>query len=54
MTAKSHVGPASDVSLPYHAHMVALYVVWYSFCCIHKSRQVIPAMSANGSALEHG
>ena len=29
-----------------HAHMVALYVVWYNFCRIHKSLRVSPAMAA--------
>lgn len=29
-----------------HAHMVALYAVWYNFCRIHKSLRVSPAMAA--------
>ena len=29
-----------------HAHMVALYSVWYNFCRIHKSLRVSPAMAA--------
>ena len=30
-----------------HAHMVAIYTVWYNFLRIHKSLRVTPAMSAN-------
>ena len=29
-----------------HAHMVALYSVWYSFVRIHKTLRVTPAMAA--------
>ncbi len=29
--------------------MVALYVVWYNFCRIHKSLRVSPAISPNVS-----
>ena len=29
-----------------HAHMVALYAVWYSFVRVHKSLRVSPAMAA--------
>ena len=32
-----------------HAHMVALYAVWYNFCRIHTSLRVSPAMAANVS-----
>ena len=33
-----------------HAHMVAVYAVWYNFIRIHKSLRVTPAMAANLSA----
>ncbi len=29
-----------------HAHMVALYTVWYNFVRIHKTLRVTPAMAA--------
>jgi len=29
-----------------HAHMVAIYAVWYNFIRIHKSLKVTPAMEA--------
>ena len=29
-----------------HAHMVALYTVFYNFCKIHKTLRVSPAMEA--------
>ncbi len=29
-----------------HAHMVALYTVWYNFVRVHKSLRVSPAMAA--------
>lgn len=29
-----------------HAHMVALYTVWYNFCRIHKTLRMSPAMAA--------
>ncbi|MBI2963404.1 MAG: IS1 family transposase, partial [Deltaproteobacteria bacterium] len=29
-----------------HAHMVALYTVWYNFCRIHQTLKVAPAMEA--------
>lgn len=29
-----------------HAHMVAIYAVWYNFLRIHKSLRVTPAMAA--------
>ena len=29
-----------------HAHMVALYAVWYNFVRVHKSLRVSPAMAA--------
>ena len=29
-----------------HAHMVALYTVFYNFCKIHKSLRITPAMEA--------
>lgn len=32
-----------------HAHMVALYAVWYNFARIHKSLRVSPAMAAGVS-----
>jgi len=32
-----------------HAHMVALYAVWYNFCRIHKTLRVSPAMAAGVS-----
>ena len=32
-----------------HAHMVALYAVWYNFVRVHKSLRVSPAMAANVS-----
>jgi hypothetical protein len=35
----------SKRALP-HAHMVALYAVWYNFVRIHKSLRVTPAMAA--------
>ena len=33
-----------------HAHMVAIYVVWYNFLRIHKTLRVTPAMAADLSA----
>lgn len=30
-----------------HAHMVAIYTVWYNWIRIHKSLRVTPAMAAN-------
>ena len=30
-----------------HAHMVAIYTVWYNWVRIHKSLRVTPAMAAN-------
>ncbi len=27
-------------------HMVAIYTVWYNFCCIYKTLKVTPAMQA--------
>jgi IS1 family transposase len=30
-----------------HAHMVAIYAVWYNFLRIHKTLRVTPAMAAN-------
>ena len=30
-----------------HAHMVAIYAVWYNWIRIHKSLRVTPAMAAN-------
>jgi IS1 family transposase len=30
-----------------HAHMVAIYTVWYNFVRIHKTLRVTPAMAAN-------
>ena len=32
-----------------HAHVVALYSVWYNFVRVHKSLRVTPAMTANVS-----
>lgn len=32
-----------------HAHMVALYTVWYNFVKIHKAHKVTPAMAAGVS-----
>ncbi|UDL96149.1 IS1 family transposase [Lichenihabitans sp. PAMC28606] len=32
-----------------HAHMVALYAVWYNFVRVHKTLRVSPAMAANVS-----
>lgn len=29
-----------------HAHMVAIYAVWYNWCRIHKTLQITPAMAA--------
>ena len=29
-----------------HAHMVALYAVWYNFLRIHKTLKITPAMAA--------
>ena len=29
-----------------HAHMVALYTVWYNFVRVHKTLRVSPAMAA--------
>jgi len=29
-----------------HAHMVALYAVWYNFTRIHKTLRISPAMAA--------
>jgi len=29
-----------------HAHMVAIYAVWYNFLRIHKTLRVTPAMAA--------
>ena len=29
-----------------HAHMVALYAVWYNFVRVHKSLRISPAMAA--------
>ena len=29
-----------------HAHMVAIYTVWYNFCRIHKTLRITPAMGA--------
>lgn len=33
-----------------HAHMVAIYAVWYNWIRIHKSLRVTPAMAAGLSA----
>ena len=30
-----------------HAHMVAIYAVWYNFLRIHTTLRVTPAMAAN-------
>jgi hypothetical protein len=30
-----------------HAHMVAIYAVWYNWIRIHKSLRITPAMAAN-------
>jgi hypothetical protein len=30
-----------------HAHMVAMYAVWYNWIRIHKTLRVTPAMAAN-------
>jgi hypothetical protein len=29
-----------------HAHMVAIYTVWYNWCRIHKTLRIMPAMTA--------
>src|ERR1700716_1776156 len=37
---------AFSKKLENHAHMVALYALWYNFVCIHKTLRVSPAMAA--------
>ena len=34
-----------------HAHMVAIYAVWYNFIRIHKTLRVTPAMAAGLSEI---
>lgn len=36
----------TNKTLVNHSHMVALYTVWYNWCCIHKILNVAPAMTA--------
>jgi hypothetical protein len=37
---------AFSKKLENHAHMVALYALWYNFVRIHKTLRVTPAMTA--------
>ena len=37
-----------------HAHMVAIYAVWYNWIRIHKTLRVTPAMAAGLSQDRHG
>jgi hypothetical protein len=37
---------AFSKKLENHAHMVALYALWYNFVRIHKTLRVTPAMAA--------
>ena len=37
-----------------HAHMVAIYAVWYNWLRIHKTLRVTPAMAAGLSADRYG
>ena len=37
---------AFSKKLENHAHMVALYALWYNFVCIHKTLRTSPAMAA--------
>jgi hypothetical protein len=37
---------AFSKKLTNHAHMVALYALWYNFVRIHKTLRVTPAMAA--------
>ena len=37
---------AFSKKLENHAHMVALYALWYNFVRIHKTLKVTPAMEA--------
>jgi hypothetical protein len=37
---------AFSKKLENHAHMVALYALWYNFVRIHKTLRVMPAMAA--------
>ena len=37
-----------------HAHMVAIYAVWYNWIRIHKTLRVTPAMAAGLSKTAHG
>lgn len=39
-------GLRGDKKLANHAHMVALYTVWYNWCRIHKTLRVTPAIAA--------
>src|SRR6202040_3732936 len=41
---------AFSKKLANHAHMVALYALWYNFVRIHKTLKVTPAMEAGVSA----
>ena len=37
---------AFSKKLENHAHMVALYALWYNFVRVHKTQRVSPAMAA--------
>ncbi len=47
---------ASSKEFENHAHMVALYAVWYNFVRVHESLRVSPRHGGRdlGSAVEHG
>ena len=48
MSTRRFTRPTNAFSkkLENHAHMVALYALWYNFVRIHKTLRVAPAMAA--------
>jgi len=44
--AAGRTSKAFSKKLENHAHMVALYALWYNFVRVHKTLRVSPAMAA--------